>query len=396
VHVGDAIRVGDNDAGCLAQSLSGGRNSACAPRLAKPVESPLMIMRTTTKLTAMCAALAAAALLAQGFISTVSASAASGAKAPVYYRLVQYPSAGFGGFYSQIAAAKHSIDMEMYELSDRTAEQDLAKAAKRGVKVRVLLDRDYSGGEVNAAAYSYLHGHGVQVKWAPAHYIFHIKATTFDAHTADVSTANLTAAYYATTRDAEVIDTDPVQVQAIEHTFDNDWSAAPSGTPGAAQTVQAPGLLWSPNTATGSAEVAMVAQITAARHTIELESEELSDVPVYQALAADARRGVKCRIVMTDSSDWSQAFTAVSKAGCQIHVFPDSAKALYIHEKVILDDAGTKAESLLIGSQNASWESLDENRELGLLIADAHGGATVIREVNQAFKADFAQASAWS
>jgi cardiolipin synthase len=329
-----------------------------------------------------------------GFIATVSANAASSAKTPVYYRLVQYPGAGFSGFYGQIASAKRSIDMEMYELSDRTAEQDLARAAKRGVKVRVLLDRDYSGGEVNAAAYSYLRAHGVQVKWAPAHYVFHIKATTFDGRTADVSTANLTAAYYATTRDAEVIDTDPAQVQAIERTFGNDWNAAPQGIP-AAQTVQAPGLLWSPNTATGSAEAAMVAQVQAARHTVEVESEELSDVPVYEALMADARRGVACQIVMTDSSDWKKAFTAVTKAGCQLHVFPDSAKALYIHEKFVLDDPGTSRESLLIGSQNASWESLDENRELGLLIQDAHGGATVIHQVNQAFKADFAQASAW-
>ena len=70
--------------------------------------------------------------------------------------------------------------MEMYELKDPTAEQDLANAAKRGVKVRVLLDRDYSGAYENAAAYSYLQAHDVQVRWAPAHYIFHIKATSFD------------------------------------------------------------------------------------------------------------------------------------------------------------------------------------------------------------------------
>src|SRR5579863_9012724 len=96
---------------------------------------------------------------------------------PVYYRLIQYPQAGFTGFYAQINAARRSIDMEMYELSDPTAERDLATAAGRGVTVRVLLDRDYSGSYVNAPAYQYLRTHGVQVRWAPAHYIFHIKAT---------------------------------------------------------------------------------------------------------------------------------------------------------------------------------------------------------------------------
>jgi cardiolipin synthase A/B len=326
-------------------------------------------------------------------LGTVGASASSArAAAPVYYHLIQYPQAGFGGFYAQIEAAKRSIDMEMYELKDPVAEQDLASAAKRGVSVRVLLDRDYSGAYVNASAYSYLKAHGVQVRWAPAHYIFHIKATSFDGRTSDISTANLTAEYYSSTRDAELIDTDPVQVKAIEQTFTNDWSAAPGGTP-RSQTVQAPGLVWSPNTQTGSAETAMVEQIEAARHTVEFESEELSDAPVYEALAADARRGVSCRIVMTDSSDWDSAFAAVTKAGCQVHVFPDTESALYVHEKLVLDDPGTAGQSLLLGSQNASWESLHENRELGVLIRSANGGAAVIHSVNQSFQHDFDKSS---
>lgn len=314
--------------------------------------------------------------------------------APAYYRLVQYPGAGFGGFYAQIDAARRSIDMEMYELSDPLAEQDLARAASRGVRVRVLLDRDYSGGYVNATAYGYLRTHGVQVRWAPAHYIFHIKATSFDGSTADVSTANLTSRYYATTRDAEVIDTNPVQVRAIEATFENDW-VAPNGEP-REQTVQAPGLIWSPNTSTGSAEAAMVTQIDAARRAIDFESEELSDPPIYQALAGDARRGVHCRIVMMDSSEWRAAFSMVSRAGCKVRVLQDTATALYIHEKLVLDDPGRTAESLLIGSQNASWESLHEDRELGLLIHAADGGAAVIRGVNRTFQSDFSRASPWS
>src|SRR5579875_769117 len=161
--------------------------------------------------------------------------ARSGVPAPraTYYHLVQYPAAGFGGFYAQIAHSRRSIDMEMYELADTTAERDLEAAAARGVRVRVLLDRAYHGGAVNAGAYAALRAHGVQVRWAPAGYLFHIKATTFDARTSDISTANLTSRYYATGRDAEIIDSDPRQVNAIEATFDRDWSARPAGDPGA-------------------------------------------------------------------------------------------------------------------------------------------------------------------
>lgn len=349
-------------------------------------------MRTLSGLIPSALTLAAMALLAPP--AGAGTRVADVAAAPVYYHLVQYPQAGFGGFYAQIEAARRSIDMEMYELDDSTAERDLVRAAARGVTVRVLLDRDYSGAQVNAAAYSYLGAHGVQVRWAPAHYIFHIKATSFDDRTSDISTANLTARYYSSTRDAELIDTDPVQVRAIVQTFDNDWAAAPGGTP-RTQTVQASGLVWSPNTGDGSAETAMVEQIAAAHHTIEFESEELSDAPVYDALAAAARRGISCRIVMTDSSDWDTAWHTVTRAGCRVHVFPDTADALYIHEKLVLDDPGSADQSLLLGSQNASWDSLHENRELGVLIHAGNGGAAVIHEVSQVFQSDFARAQSW-
>ena len=261
------------------------------------------------------------------------------ARAINYYRLVQYPGAGFGGLYAQIAHARRTIDMEMYELADQTAESELAVAAARGVRVRVLLDRDFSGAKVNRSAVSYLAARRVDVGWAPAGYIFHIKTTTFDANTADISTANLVSKYYRGTRDAEIIDSNPAQVRAIERTFSNDWIAGSAGSP-KSQTVQAPGLVWSPGTESGTAETAFVNQIRSAGETIDFESEELSDPAIYGALAADASNGVRCRVVMTRSSEWNDAFRALAKAGCRIHLFPDSPKALYIHEKLILDDAG--------------------------------------------------------
>jgi len=312
-----------------------------------------------------------------------------------YYRLVQYPAAGFGGFYAQIAGAHRTIDMEMYEMEDSTAERDLVAAAARGVTVRVLLDKDFSGATENLGAASYLAANGVEVRWAPAGYIFHIKTTTFDGRVSDISTANLVSKYYRTTRDAEIIDTDPPQVNAIERTFSNDWTAGPSGSP-SSQTVQSPGLIWSPNTGAGTAETALVREITSARDSVDFESEELSDPAIYQALAADARRGVRCRVLMTRSSEWDTAFGVVTKAGCLLHLFPDSSTALYIHEKLILDDQATAHESLLIGSQNASITSLTRNRELGILLTRADGGAKAIVRATATFDSDFGHAPSWT
>lgn len=307
------------------------------------------------------------------------------------YTLVQYPAAGFSGFYAQTNAAKKSIDMEMYELTDTTEQADLVAAVKRHVTVRVLLDQAFSGKQANTPAYSYLSSHGVTVKWAPAGYIFHIKVTTFDGATSDVSTANLTSKYYAGTRDAEIIDTDASQVKAIEATFAKDWT----GTIPKDDTVQGAGLVWSPNTGSGTAEDALVSQISAAKKTVYFTSEELSDSRIYGALAADAKRGVACEVVMTNSSEWDTGFRAVTAAGCKVHVYPDSTKAIYIHEKLILDDAGTSSASLLIGSQNASYYSLTRNREAGLLLTNSVA-LKVIASVAATFKSDYAGALVWT
>jgi cardiolipin synthase len=317
------------------------------------------------------------------------------ASATAYYRLVQYPGAGFAGFYKQITQAHRTIDMEMYELEDPVAERDLIAAAARGVTVRVLLDKAFSGANANGSAADYLAANGVEVKWAPAGYIFHIKTTTFDGKTSDISTANLVSKDYRTTRDAEIIDSDARQVRAIERTFSNDWTAGASGTP-RSQTVQSPGLIWSPNTGSVTAETALVKEITSARDSVDFESEELSDPAIYQALAADAHSGVKCRVVMTRSSEWDSAFGAITKAGCLVHVFADSSTALYIHEKLILDDPGTTRESMLVGSQNASVTSLTRNRELGILLTRANGGGNAVTNASATFNSDFAHASSWT
>jgi hypothetical protein len=234
-----------------------------------------------------------------------------------WYRLVQYPQAGYDGIHGQTAAAEKSIDMEIYELADTAEENALASAAARGVTVRVLLDSAFRGTTVNQGAYDWLTSHGVQVRWAPTAVIFHIKATTFDHATSDVSTANLTSTYYATSRDAEIIDTNPDQVAAIEGTFDNDWDLGASDRP-ESSTVQAPGLVWSPNTGTGNAETVMVAQIASARRSVWFTSEELADPAVTDALTSAARRGVDCRIVMTDKPKWQAARCWGNNAGGQL------------------------------------------------------------------------------
>jgi phosphatidylserine/phosphatidylglycerophosphate/cardiolipin synthase-like enzyme len=304
---------------------------------------------------------------------------------PSEFSLVQYPAAGFTGIYSQTAHAKRSIDMEIYELMDPLEERALIAARKRGVTVRVLLDSAYESRVRNEPTAALLRAGGVQVRFGPSSTIFHIKTTTFDGSTSDISTANLTPQYYSTTRDAEIIDTYPVHVAAIEKTFDNDWN----GNDPASDEANAPGLVWSPN-----AEQAMIDQISSAKKSVQFTSEELSDPYIYRALATDAERGIRCEVVMMDDPKWDKAFGQVTAAGCVVHVLPDTATGLYIHEKLVLVDSATPNASVLIGSQNASYSSLAFNRELSVVLTNSQA-PTVVTEITHTFESDFAAAPHW-
>jgi hypothetical protein len=99
---------------------------------------------------------------------------------------------------------------------------------------------------------------------------------------------------------------------------------------------------------------------------------------------------------MTRSSEWDSAFGVITKAGCLVHLFPDSSTALYIHEKLVLDDQATPRESMLIGSQNASITSLTRNRELGILLTRTDGGGDAIATASATFDSDFGHASSWT
>jgi cardiolipin synthase len=263
------------------------------------------------------------------------------------------PPAGMTPLYDFMSSARQSLDMTMYELSDPTAEQTLIADHRRGVRVRVLLDHDYTGGTVNQAAYSTLSAAGVPVAWSNDSEIFHQKTITVDDTTSAVMTGNLTSEYYATTRDFVVMDNQPSDVAAIESTFATDWSgAAPSPGP------LGNDLVWSPGSASQLSSL-----IGSADGSVVVENEEMDSGLIESALESDARRGVDVTVVMTADSEWDAAFAQLESDGVHVVLYPDTATALYIHAKVI-DVDSAKA---FIGSENFSTASLDYNRELGLI-----------------------------
>jgi cardiolipin synthase A/B len=293
-------------------------------------------------------------------------------------RVLAEPAAGIGPIDKLITGARSSVDLTMYELSDSTAEADLAADAARGVDVRVILDQHLEK-KANTAAYGYLTSHGVHVRWAPAGTTYHQKTLTVDNATSAIMTLNLVADDYPGTRDFAVIDTGHADVAAIVATFDADFAGTaitpPDGTD----------LVWSPT----NAQASVLSVIKGAAHTLAVEDEEMDDPAVTSALAAAARRGVNVSITMTADSEWDSAFNQLTQAGAHIRLYADNSSTLYIHAKAIVADAGRSDQRVLVGSQNFSVASLDYNRELGILTSSS----AVVKAIAGVLASDYAKAT---
>lgn len=240
--------------------------------------------------------------------------------------MIQEPDAGYSPIIGLISGAARSVRITVHELTDPAAVNALIDAHRRGVDTKVILDAAFHGHDTNAETIQQLAEAGVDVRWAPNGVIYHQKTITVDDTTAAVGTGNLTPKYYATSRDAWVLDSNPTDVAAITATFDTDWTTAASGRP--PEATDAPDLIWSP-----AARVTFLQHIDQATDSVDVTSEELKDRAVLSALDNAARRGVTCRIVLTASPAWANAVAEVSGAGCSVHLLPDTKTALYMHEK---------------------------------------------------------------
>ena len=271
--------------------------------------------------------------------------------------LIVEPGAGFSPVYRLLGGARHSIDVTMYEFSDTTAEHDLAAAAGRGVRVRVILDRRERS--VNSGAYSYLSSHRVTVTWSSPDYRYtHQKTVIIDGAKAVIMTANLTSRYYATSRDFVVIDAERADVSAITAVFDADFTGK------AVRPGDGSDLVWSPT----DSEDRLLGLINGATSSLRIYSEEMGDKTVENALVKAAERGVEVQVCgENESGEYDSAHAKLARAGIRISYY-SSFTGFYIHGKVVEADYGTARAKIFIGSENFSSTSLNQNRELGLII----------------------------
>jgi phosphatidylserine/phosphatidylglycerophosphate/cardiolipin synthase-like enzyme len=315
--------------------------------------------------------------LALGVVASTTAAITALTAAPANaatYSLLVFPDQSHSSVYNFINSASSSIDVTMYELRDSTAVNDLVNRKKSGVNVRVILDGAHTS--VNGSAYSTLKSAGVGVTYSSSAFVYtHQKTITVDHATSLIMSGNLDSTYYSSDRDYAVYDNDAADVTAIESVFNADY-AKTSITPSDGDH-----LVWSPT----DSQTRILGLINGATRSLDIEELEFSDTTLVNAIVSAAKRGIKVRVVGMDPSSYRTQFNQVVSAGGSVVTYSSSG-GLYVHAKAIVADYGTSTAKVLVGSENFSDNSLNHNRELGLIVNDPG----VLSGVEATFNTDFA------
>lgn len=292
------------------------------------------------------------------------------AKLPIA-RLWVEPDDGVQPILQLLESARTEVDVGEYLLTDRAVLKKLLLVYRKGIKVRVIADRhpylSYTG---NRDAIQLLQAADIPWKYGSRAFVYnHEKIILVDRASALVMTSNLTNAAFTTNREYLALVRDRIAVNQLQAIFDADWSR--HGLP-----VHSAALVVSPDNSRGL----IASLIASARRTIDLETEVIQDPHIIHLLVAARHRGVKVRLVLTpDLRDPSQIRVLESMAGKGLRV--RVLKQPYVHGKVIIADGNR----LYIGSVNLSANSLDHNREIGLLTETSFA----VQKCMRIFRADW-------
>lgn len=282
------------------------------------------------------------------------------------------PQDGVRPVIDEIDAARSAVDVEVYLLTSNEIIDALRRAKGRGAVVRVIIERQpYLSEQEKSSTKAQLEAKGFQVRFGSSRYVYtHAKFIVIDQRVGLILTANLTYTAFTSNRDLGVTTTVPAEVADLQAVFDADWRDEP--TPATTTLVLSPTN--SRNMLTGLVE--------GAKTSIAVYAEEMYDARMVDAFIAAKRRGVVVRVLIPSSSDADQAALVrkLQSAGVDVRLL-DKPR---LHAKMILVDN----ERAFVGSQNMSANSIEHNREVGLILTEP---ANVDR-LAKVFQRDFTSA----
>lgn len=281
-------------------------------------------------------------------------------EAPVATGVFVEPDDGRQPVIEELTGATCTIDISIYLLSDAEVIAALEAAGNRGARIRVMLEEHpFGGGGGQREDAEEIADGGAEVRWSGSTIRFsHAKFAIIDEDVALILNQNLTAASFTRNREFGVITSDQAIVEETQRIFDRDWVYE---TPPA---IRSPLILSPTNSRSRYLKV-----IGDAERSIDFYAEVIRDPEIMAALGDAERRGVSVRLIVdagVDEDD-QEAAAQLQANGVAIRM----SRQLYVHAKLMVIDR----RMAIVGSQNFTATSLDDNRELAIELTDPYGVA---------------------
>jgi cardiolipin synthase len=280
------------------------------------------------------------------------------------------PLAGRSPIINEIKNAKSEILVEVYLLSDKDVISALKQARNRGVDVKVMMEEHPFGGGNNSKTKIDLANSGISTQWTnPSYSLTHEKTIVIDGREVFVLNQNLTNSAFSKNREYDILDRNQSDALDVRTIFYDDWQRKDFNTP------ENSSLVISPVTS----RKILTALISKASKSLDIEVEDINDISVVNLISKEAKNEQVRLIIPTTKqiSSNSKAVNGLKAQGVQIK----QLSSPYIHAKLIVSDHYTA----YVGSINLSAQSMDENREVGIILSNP----TVLQTLEQTFETDW-------
>lgn len=275
---------------------------------------------------------------------------------PVASDLTLYvqPDSGRSAIEEAIKNARFEILMEIYLLSDREIIDAIESAHDRGVAVNIIIEcHPFGGGNINKKTIDELNKKRINNKCASKNFaLTHEKAVVVDASLAFIMTQNLTNSSFEKNREYDVRDADKKDVDEIRNIFLDDWKES-SFIPTLNSIIESP----------NNSRAAITNLINSASQEIDIEMEIIDDTQIVGLLSKRAHE-IKVNVILPTIKQINankKSIDSLRNAGANVRVITDP----YMHAKMILVDE----RRAYVGSINLTSASIDENRELGIILS---------------------------
>ncbi len=294
------------------------------------------------------------------------------------HRLIIVPDDGIEPFVKAIAEAKRSIEIKMFQFSEPRLMEEVARAHRRGVALRIMLNPSrFTGEHDNDEAFQFFHQAAIPVQeTAPRFLITHEKSMVIDKKEAYIMSLNWAPKYFGHTRDYALVTTDHREVEEVLDCFNADWSRSDFQPPALSK------LTWS----VGRARESVIEFIHSAKESLYIQHEKYVDIPIIEALLS---RRIKANVTIHAMAlpihSLRDFYRLEGIAGLRlledVGVHVRKLHGMHLHAKLIIADE----KRALLSSFNFYPKCFNERRELGIFFDDP----VLIERVVEIFKKDW-------